>query len=134
MKSLLIEEWRPVPSEPLLEASTEGRVRSVPYQTPMPYGGFKTNQLNPNFGVLHTESANYRRMQIVFRSKNYKVAALVAEAFIGPRPEGFDVSHEDENSLNNRPNNLLYRTHKSNLNMPKIKEYHRQACQWKMAA
>jgi len=79
-------------------------------------------------------SKNYSRKIVVFRRKTYKVATLIAETFLGNKPEGFDVSHKDENSLNNKPSNLLYETRKVNLNRPAIKEYHRQACRWKMAA
>lgn len=127
-----IEEWRSVPSNTLLEASSLGRIRSTPYESPMPRGGIKINQMSPTFGITQNMSANYSRKQIVFRRKTYKVATLVAEAFIGLRPKGLDVSHEDEDSFNNRPSNLKYRTRKYNLNLPKIKEYHSSVCRIKM--
>jgi len=100
----------------------------------MPKGGYKTNQLAPTFGVVTKKSQNYFAMNLVFRRKNYKVASLVAAAFNGPRPNGHDVSHKDEDSLNNTPSNLVYETRKANLNRPKIKEYHRAVCREKMAA
>lgn len=100
----------------------------------MPYGGFKINKLEPTYGVTQKMSKSYRRKIIVFRRKTYKVATLVAEAFLGPRPKGLDVSHEDEDGLNNIASNLAYRTRKYNLNLPKIKEYHRSVCREKMTA
>ena len=44
-----------------------------------------------------------------------KVHQLVAEAFIGPRPEGLEVNHIDGNSRNNHAPNLEYITHKDNV-------------------
>ena len=35
------------------------------------------------------------------------------------------VIHLDEDGMNNRPENLRWGTQKENLNMPKIKAYHR---------
>lgn len=127
------EQWRSVPSEPLLEASSLGRVRSLPYETPMPSGGFKVNQVSPTYGTTAKMSKNYVRKILVFRRKTYRVHQLVAEAFIGFRPLGLITSHKDEDSLNNRVDNLEYITRKENHNKPKLKEYHSQVCRIKMA-
>ena len=43
------------------------------------------------------------------------VHVLVAEHFIGERPEGFDINHIDRNKLNNSVKNLEYCTHKENM-------------------
>lgn len=43
------------------------------------------------------------------------VHRLVAEAFIGPRPDGMDVCHNDNNRLNNHYANLRYDTRRGNL-------------------
>lgn len=126
------EEWRSIPSQPLLEASSWGRVRSIPYETPMPSGGFKTNKLSATFGVTAKMSPNYERKQLPFRRKTFRLHRLIAEAFIGKCPEGLDVSHLDEDSLNNKPENLVYASRKENLNMPKVKAYHSRACRSKM--
>ena len=134
MTSLLTEEvWAKVPNVDYLYASNIGRVCSEPYLTKMPKGGYKTNQLKPTYGFTQTHK-NYSRKIIVFRRKTYRVATLVAAAFLGPRPEGFDVSHKDENSFNNCESNLCYETRKKNLNRPKIKEYHSKVCRQKMTA
>ena len=123
-----------MPDVEYLYASSLGRVCSEPYQTNMPNGGFKTNQLNPTYGVTQTTSKGYSRKIIVFRRKTYRVASLVSAAFLGPKPEGFDVSHKDEDSFNNCESNLCYETRKKNLNRPKIKEYHAKVCRQKMTA
>lgn len=129
---MISEEWRGVPSEPLLEVSSWGRVRSLPYETPMPNGGVKINKVSETYGIISRTSPNYAKKHIVFRRKTYKVSRLVAEAFLGPIPEGLDVSHKNEDSFDNRPSNLVFETRKANLNRPKIKTYHRSVCRAKM--
>lgn len=61
-------------------------------------------------GEIHTKG--YRR--VCLRSggvdKNHYVHALVALAFLGPRPVGYHVDHIDFDKLNNRPSNLRYLT------------------------
>jgi len=42
------------------------------------------------------------------------VHSLVAEAFIGPRPDGLQVRHHDGNALNCCATNLLYGTQSDN--------------------
>lgn len=44
-----------------------------------------------------------------------RISALIAAAFIGPRPLGMVVRHLDGNLLNNRPENLAYGTQKENI-------------------
>ena len=39
---------------------------------------------------------------------------LVAEAFLGPCPEGYEVNHKDRVKTNNRLTNLEYVTHSQN--------------------
>lgn len=57
-------------------------------------------------------------------NKTLKVARLVCEAFHGSPPDGSSVCmHMDENSRNNRPENLAWGTQKENLNAPGFIEY-----------
>lgn len=90
-------EWRPVRDFPgyyvsdtgLVYSSRRDRVMSPGWQ----YGGYL-------FVALRRDG----------RTFNKKVHALVAEAFIGPRPDGFVVNHIDANKRNNRASNLEYLT------------------------
>jgi len=42
------------------------------------------------------------------------IHALVAEAFLGPRPDGYEINHMDGLKTNNRPENLEYTTRQGN--------------------
>lgn len=117
------EEWRPVPGLPLLEASSAGRIRSLPYDMVMPNGGTYTRQMAPTLGHL-TAPGTYRRFQINFRRKSYMVAPLVCTAFHGLPPfKGAEAMHKNENSLDNREDNLEWGTRKENANAPAYLEY-----------
>ncbi len=47
--------------------------------------------------------------------KLHTVHSLIAEAFLGPRPEGYDIDHISGDKTDNRPCNLEYVTHKENM-------------------
>jgi HNH endonuclease/CENP-B-like protein len=49
------------------------------------------------------------------RHHNHPVHALVAVAFLGPRPKGLVVCHRDGDKTNNRPANLMYATQAENV-------------------
>jgi hypothetical protein len=106
------EEWRVSPSLPEYEVSSWGRVRKIPYQAPMPHGGFRTYGGKAHYG----QDSGEGRMVFVYKSKTYKVHQLVCEAFNGPRPEGTVCMHIDEDYTNNTPINLKWATQKENLN------------------
>lgn len=50
-----------------------------------------------------------------------KIHALVAEAFIGPRPGGLEVLHGPDGKLDNRASQLRYDTHRRN-NLDKFRD------------
>lgn len=125
----MAEIWKPVPSYPGLLASSEGRVLAPPRYAPLPNGGYRVYLPEPITGSVTRASraASYTyRGAYVGAFGNIKVHRAVCEAFHGPAP--FDravVIHLDEDAHNNRPENLKWGTQKENLNMPKIKAYHR---------
>ena len=119
------EVWREVPSLPAILASSEGRIMTKPYRGPMPHGGERPYGGQPHFGVWNKQD---HRFIIVYKGKCYKVHQLVCEAFHGAKPdepeEGRIVCmHIDENSANNRSDNLAWGTQKENLNAAGFKKY-----------
>ena len=113
------EIWRCVPSVLGLLVSSEGRVMSVPVFGESPLAGHKQYGGIPSFGCW--DGSRYIR---VHNGKTYKVARLVCEAFNGPQPLKKTVCmHLDENSRNNKPENLAWGTQKENLNAPGFISY-----------
>lgn len=49
------------------------------------------------------------------RKRQAFVQELVLEAFVGPRPSGLEACHDDNDPSNNRPGNLRWDTHQSNM-------------------
>jgi len=62
--------------------------------------------VNSGYLVVHLCQDGTRR--------SYTVHSLVAATFIGPRPKGSDVAHNDGDRLNNTLGNLRYATRKEN--------------------
>jgi len=91
------EEWRVIPSHPNYEASSLGKVRH-----------------SRSGKVLEVKmvSNGYWRVPIMIRGrrKATPVYLLVAEAFLGPRPERAVVNHIDGNKRHNEPANLEWIT------------------------
>lgn len=89
------EEWRVVPSFILYEASDYGRVRRE-----------KTKRIISQ----HFNKAGYPSVTLSINGKVYvrPVHSLVAEAFIGPRPQNMFVRHLDGDRANNVIDNLQY--------------------------
>lgn len=97
--------WRPIPSAPGYEVSTDGGVRS-----------FRRSS-TPRCIKTPADTAGYRRFAAPYNGKRtwIHVHAAVAEAFIGPRPAGMQVRHLDGNRLNNALSNLAYGTQSENV-------------------
>lgn len=101
----MVEEWRTIEGCSRYDVSNFGRVRSRVRLEPMilkhsrdEHGRHVVN-LTPDTGPR----------------KVRRVHQLVAEAFIGLRPEGLVTCHEDGNLDNNRADNLRYDTQLSNV-------------------
>lgn len=129
----MAEIWKPVPSEPGVMASDQGRILLPPCYAPLPNGGYRSYLPEPQSGQVSRAdiTASHTLMIVMLKDvtkrsgqRPRKVHQLVCEAFHGakPFPEAV-VIHLDENSLNNRPENLKWGTQKENLNMPKFKAW-----------
>jgi hypothetical protein len=59
----------------------------------------------------------YYRVGVTIGGRNVPsyVHRLVAQAFLGPCPDGYEVNHIDGRKTNNRPANLEYVTHGGNM-------------------
>lgn len=93
--------WLAVPGYPNYEVSSVGEVRNA-----------KTGRLKKQ----RPDSAG--RPTVTLSKGNYvcpkMVHRLVAEAFLGPMPEGLETCHNDGRSSNNRASNLRYDTKLNN--------------------
>lgn len=103
-----MENWRIIPSFPDYAVSDRGRVCRVTSASSTVPGRLLAQWLAKNGYAMVSLRKNGK-------SWNQGVHALVAEAFIGPRPEGADVSHLDGVKVNNTPGNLLYESRQDNL-------------------
>ena len=100
----MIEEWRPVvDSDGSYEVSNQGRIRS-----------WKSGV--PKVLVPTSHSDGYQYYTLCHDGQRWRAYghALVAEAFIGPRPTGHVVRHLDGNSANNAVVNIAYGTYGDN--------------------
>lgn len=93
------EIWKPIPDYPGYEASNLGQIRSLK---------------NSSVTILKQSIGN-RYFQVGVAGKPCRVHTLVTLAFLGPRPEGLEVCHNDGDRKNNRINNLRYDTHSANM-------------------
>ena len=108
-EELETEEWRDVVGyEGIYQVSCLGRVKRVGAFLKRPAG----HCLKPGItdGYLNVVLGKDTKATI----KSRRVHSIVAEAFIGPRPEGYEINHIDSNRANPRPLNLEYVTRKQN--------------------
>lgn len=103
------EEWRRIPSAPNYDVSNLGRVRSWIHAKGM--------RREPRLMKVQAWSGGRPTINLTHSDGRYRVrfvSHLVAEAFIGPRPEGMVVAHRNDAPWDNRPENLHYVTYSEN--------------------
>ncbi len=93
------EEWRFLTVDPRYEVSSYGRIRRGDRIR-------KTNPTKHGYPAFVVSTSDGARL--------YYVHHLVAEAFLGSRPKGLQVAHNDGNKSNNHRWNLRYATPKEN--------------------
>ncbi len=123
-----VEIWRSIPSLDGVFASSHGRIWRSSYSKEMPNGGLRVYSSKPTFGVLARSSSDARHLYFAYRYAehgNIKVHAAVCEAFHGLRPSPrHGVRHKNENSLDNRPENIEWSTQRVNMNDDRFVKYH----------
>ena len=98
-----METWKPVRGyESLYEVSSQGEVRRVKGGQGARPGRLLQPLSDGRYLKVHLSKNN--------RIKQVYVHYLVAEAFLGARPDGMQINHRDGNKLNNTDTNLEYVT------------------------
>lgn len=112
------EEWRAIPGfEGCYECSDKGRVRSLDRYVTGKDG-------IPKFmkGLVlrtHINTGGYPNVRLG-RARMIMIHTVVALAFVGERPDGTQICHNDSDKTNNAPSNLRYDT-------PKMNQFDRRA-------
>lgn len=93
------ERWLLIASHPAYEVSDRGRVRRI-----------ATGRLISIYTGDHYSKVRLK----IDKPATKNVHQLVAEAFLGPRPEGMEVCHNNGDHHDNRLDNIRYDTHSNN--------------------
>lgn len=110
-----MEEWKPIPGyEGMYSVSNLGEVRGEDRIVPHVLEGkrIKSRILKKKIN----KQTGYPAVVLcsVSGQKTFPIHALVALAFIGPRPHGMEIAHFDGDRLNSKALNLRYATPKEN--------------------
>lgn len=98
-----MDMWKPIPGFSMYEASSSGHVRNV-----------KTNRLvASNLGSHGYLMGNMKSDDGKWGAR--LLHAVIATAFYGPRPIGYDCCHNDGDRANNRAENLRWDTRLANV-------------------
>lgn len=112
------EIWKAVPGfEGLYEVSDLGRVRSLDRTViRRAKSGPHPKRIKGKMLVLWKHPTGYRCVYLCKDGETFvmTVQKVVADTFLGPRPEGTEVCHWDGDKTNNRLENLRYDTRKAN--------------------
>lgn len=113
-----MEQWKDIPGyEGRYQVSDQGRVRSLDRFVRLVAHGVETKRLARGKVLRPAPSPSGHLCVSLGRGSTKQVHALVALAFIGPRPENHEVLHLDHNPANNALTNLRYGTRAENVKM-----------------
>lgn len=120
------EEWRPVVGyEGRYEVSSFGRVRSLDRIVEGRTKSGTPNRYKKKSKILKQIEKKRPHLKVSYfvvglsngpkTQKQLFVHRIVAESFLGQKPQGLDTDHIDNNPHNNRPENLRYVTRRENI-------------------
>lgn len=122
------ENWQPVLGAPGYEVSDHGRVRSIDRVLIDSWGRAQRRRgklLKP----IKNQSRGHLMVSISSTGRRRMIHHLVLEAFVGPRPDGMDGLHWDDDKTNNALSNLRWDTPSANMYDRIRNGRHRQAAQ-----
>ena len=116
MNTIQNEEWRDVPGyEGRYQVSDQGRVRSLDCRVRIVIHGVETTRRSPGRMLKPGGSGSLGHVTVaVGKGNSIPVHTLVMLAFVGPRPKGMDVAHNNGTPGDNRLCNLRYATRQHN--------------------
>lgn len=108
----MVEEWRDVKANNLYQVSNLGRVRRSKPRSDGKPGGLRIGKILK----ASKDGGGYKQVGLTRNNvrKSHHIHRLVAEAFLGPRPERADVNHKNGIKIDNRVENLEYCSRKEN--------------------
>ena len=111
-------EWREIDGCPAYEVSDEGRVRSYWTREGCSPTGYRAQETPRRVMKSSYSSSGYADVNLyngAGTAKRYRVSALVMAAFVGPRPHGMLVCHNNNLRHDDRLENLRYDTNAGNM-------------------
>lgn len=105
------ERWADIPGYPGYQASDQGRIRSVDREVVYSNGRRRWYRGRIRKPYYHN---GYPYLHLTFNGGNVLVPYLILLAFVGPRPEGLEICHGNDDPTDNRLSNLRYDTRREN--------------------
>ena len=105
----------PITCSPIREDYLPVSYKNAPYEVSR--WGDIWSRLRNKFLMPYLGNHGYLVVNLRINGKSYQksVHRLVAETFLGPIPDGYEVNHKDGNKLNNCVTTLEYITHSENV-------------------
>lgn len=113
------EIWKPIAGFDGYEVSNYGNVRSY-WKKQSGYHGKNPPRIMPEVqrylvGQVAVTGYIQYSFTVCKKTRRFYAHAPVLDAFVGPRPSGYDACHNDSNPSNNYVENLRWDTRKNNM-------------------
>lgn len=133
----MIEEWRDIKGfEGKYQVSNLGRVKQLAFTTYSDKNFRGKYERKERMMDQFTWQSRYLRVDIGYSENKVRyrratyVHTLVAEAFLGERPDGYEIDHINGDYLDNRAENLRYVTHSDNMNNIDKEAFGKKQSKW----